>query len=106
MAKKRDTLEVLAEHGLILKGTTIELLPTKRGERDNLKAFQATFESTLPRTKSVRWALDDCLYTLTGLTKKMNEGGYVTQQNSMFFKNWRRTGHDHSLWEEAEKFDR
>ena len=32
MAKKRDTLEVLAEHGLILKGTTIELLPTKRGD--------------------------------------------------------------------------
>src|SRR4051794_18460504 len=107
--RKARVLPVLAECGVVRKGTAIELMPNVRppdAGRHGPQVFQATIEDPAGLRKSIRWAFDDQLYSLTGLTLRLRDQYGATPNIGLFFSNWQRVGASMSLHHEAEQYPR
>lgn len=107
--RKERTLPVLARHGIIRKGTEIELMPAVRSPdaaQQDPRIFLATIEDTSGLQQSIRWAFDSQLYSLTELTLLLRDRYGATPNVSLYFSNWQRVGMTESLYHEAERYPR
>lgn len=107
--RKARVLLVLSQHGLISRGTEIELLaevrPPDLGEQP-LHAFRATIHNPAGLQQSVRWEFDGQLYSLSELTRKLRDEFGATPNVGLYFSNWQRVGAAESLHDEAERYPR
>src|SRR5947209_91870 len=107
--RRARTLPVLADNGLVRRGTVIEIvadaLPDDITTRDP-RVFRARIENPAGLRDSVIWEFDSAPYSLTALTYKLQEEYGVACLEHYIFKHWRIAGHLHSMWEEAERFPR
>jgi hypothetical protein len=109
MERKVTAMATLAVHGLVERGTVIELIPSVRPpSAPNLdgRIFLATIENPAGLQGSVRWHLDNQLYSLSELTRVLQARYGATPNVGLFFDNWRRVGTTETLWAEAERFPR
>ena len=107
--RKARVLPVLTEHGLVHRGTEIEMmpavLPPDAGQHDP-RAFRASIDDTAGLGQSVRWVLDGELYSLSELTRVVRDRFGATPDIGLYFSNWQRVGATESLHHEAERFPR
>jgi hypothetical protein len=107
--RKARVLPVLSEHGVVRRGTEIELLPAARppeaGQHDP-QVFKATIDDPAGLHQSIRWALDGELYSLSELTRVLRDQYGATPNVGLYFSNWRRVGAAESLHHEAERYPR
>jgi hypothetical protein len=107
--RKARTLPVLADHGVVGRGTVIEVvseaLPGDASSRDP-RIFRARIDNPAGLRDSVIWEFDGNPYSLTELTYKLQNEYGVACLEHYIFKHWRIAGHAQSLWEEAERYPR
>jgi hypothetical protein len=107
--RKSRVLPVLAKHGVVRRGTEIELIPTVRpqdADQHDPLVFQASIDDLAGLQKSIRWTFDGQLYSLTELTKVLRNNYGATPDIGLYFSNWQRVGASESLYHEAERFPR
>jgi hypothetical protein len=109
MARKAESIPVLAENGLLAQGTVIEVMPEVRAE--GVPAGDARFRAQILNAQggagAVRWEHDGQAYSLTELTNMLwEEHGLGLKWPNYILKNWRIVGHNQSMWDEAEQFTR
>jgi hypothetical protein len=107
--RKARVLPVLTEHGVVGRGTEIELLPGIRppdAKQYDPRAFRATIANPAGLQQSIRWALDGGLYSLSELTRVLRDQYGATPNVGLYFSNWRRVGAADSLHHEAEQYPR
>jgi hypothetical protein len=103
----RNSLALLADRGLVQKGTLIELVPAicashaagSRGDR-----FRAEVVKPQGGPGALRWTVDGQCYSAQALLTKLIEeegvGGVP-----IVFRNWRIVGHTESIWAEANSLE-
>jgi hypothetical protein len=107
--RKARTLPVLAEHGVVRRGTEIEMISSVRppdADQHDPRAFRATVEDTRGLRQSIRWALDGKLYSLSSLTRVVQDRFGGSPDLGLYFSNWQRVGATETLHHEAERFPR
>lgn len=107
--RKERTLPVLANHGLIAKGTAIEIVPdavTDESRTHQTDLFRARIENPVGLRDSIRWDHDGQTYSLSALTDLLWDQYGLARVGDKYFKHWRVVGRSESLWHEAERFPR
>lgn len=105
--RKARVLPVLSGHGVVCRGTEIELLPAVRpAEVTGLdpRVFRATIDDPAGLGQSIRWALNGELYSLSELTRVLRDQHGATPNVRLYFSNWQRVGATESLHHEAERY--
>lgn len=107
--RKKDALVTLAEHGKLDVGTTLELHPDycpQNSESLDSKLFQATVIAWNTSPVQIRWAFDGETRSLTSITKILkDEYGFPVKVQEIT-ANWRRTGVNLSIKDEANCYPR
>jgi hypothetical protein len=107
--RRARTLPVLADNGVLGRGTIIEVVPDalpSDATAQDPRAFRARIDNPRGLRESVVWELDNQPYSLTELTYRHQEDYGVACLEHYIFKHWQIAGHAQSLWEEAERFPR
>ncbi len=102
--RKKQTMKVLEERGLLREGTEIEVMPDAIGEdspRDDPTVFKARIGNTHSQ-KSVIWMKDQTTYSLTEHSCKLEEFGLWWIRGKTF-ELWRIVGQTDSMWDQADK---
>jgi hypothetical protein len=102
--RRELTLKILSKHGLIQKGTEIEIvpdaLPTDNGAFDPA-IFRARIVDPM-RRESVVWPADNNAYSLSRLTYILaDQHGMKWLANNIAI-HWRIAGQKESMWQQAE----
>ncbi len=107
-SRRERTLHTLARHGIISKGTEIEViaeaLPRDGATRDG-RIFQAIIDNVQVR-ESIIWKYDGQRYSPTTLTRLLNaKHGLVWLANNIFM-HWKVASSQESMWSHAERLAR
>ena len=107
--RRARTLPVLADNGVVQRGTVIEVIPEALpadADAQDPRVFRARVENTSGLRESVVWEFDGQPYSLTELTNRLWDEFGVACLEHYIFKHWRVVGHSATMWEEAERFPR
>src|SRR5688572_20656498 len=107
--RKARVLPTLFQHGVIGRGTQIELMPAVRpadAAQHDPRVFRATIEDPAGLERSIRREFDGQLFPVSGLTLLLRDQYGGSPNIGLFFSNWQRVGVTESLHHEAERYPR
>ena len=106
-SRKTHALHVLADHGVIVRGTLIEVVPdappTDVDDRDS-RAYRAHVGDIAAGPGTVVWDLDGQPYTLTLLTHWLRDEYGISFARARASHRRRVAAQSESLWEVAGRF--